>query len=101
MGYLYWDIDKNGSIKQSIDLNGVTESMSAEWEWSDDKESIYIIEPLNKNGGGTLIYSLVKNNTDVKVDVRSECQIIKLKYDELVLEISEAGDNVRMEFEQK
>jgi len=101
MGYFYWDIDKNGSIEQSIDLNGVTESMTAEWEWSEDKESIYIIEPLTKDGRNTLFYTPFKNNSGVNVDLRTEFQIIKLKYDELILEFSEAGDHIRMEFDQK
>lgn len=99
--HIYWDIDKNGAFEERRVLSDTTKELIAKWEWSEDKESMYLIESLDKNSGNLLDFMPFKNNTATNADLRTEFKIIQLKYDELIVEYTNGDKIIRMEFYQK
>lgn len=101
-GYYYWDIRTDGDLVVSIgyEWDGVieTESFTLTWEWSDDKEAIFVTETYEYKNAYQKLFKKFKNTYESET---VQCNIIKLKYNELILEYSEDGDSYRMEFEQK
>lgn len=95
----YWDFDDDGTLQITAGMPGWESVVwNLTWEWSDDKEEIKVyIDDYYKS---SLPFILAKSSFKATNEV-IEFEIIKLKYDEMVLEFSEDGDEVRAEFKKR
>ncbi len=103
IAYYYWDIDKNGTINAKlayVDWPG-EETMTFKWEWMDNKTGIKITEGYEEKGSVNQFYKLFKNNSATNEDEVIECEIMRLTYDELIIEFDDYDEDARIEFEQE
>ena len=99
---VFWEFQKNGNlntIHQSMEGGStVSYSMTLQWRWSKDKEKIEItVDHEAKNDLHTYA-SLIKYSHNIDI---ISMQIIKLKIDQLILEIEDDGNILRLEFKQR
>jgi len=98
--YYYWDIHKEGTIDARLKYTDESdeETIELDWEWINDKEGIKITSRYGKKEGTHHFQSLLKSNSSVNDDGAIEFEIMRLTYDELILEFEEDSDKYRIEF---
>jgi len=94
----YWTFEQNGDFLIYINYGNNEDQGEYSWRWADDKESIEIkiIEDKSKSS-----FFFQKFYKSTKADDWAKFQIKKLKFDQLVLEIKEDENDIRIEFAKK
>jgi len=93
-----WTFKKNGDFLIYINYGSTEAQGEYFWRWADNKENIEVKIIENKSKSNFLFQQLNKNK---KADDWTKFQIKKLKFDQLVLEIREGENDIRIEFVKK
>ncbi len=102
--HYYWDIKKEGTIECDILFNdwGDEEHISYDWEWIDKKNSIRLTERSNSQKNTHFLpFPFFNEKSSSSEEESIECDIMRLTFDEFILEYEEDGEIGRLEFEKK